>query len=186
MLKITSGVLKVKVCKITTEGVNTTYSAPIEVADIVSFSTETAESQTPLTAGDRTLLSITGIGKTTGSIEVFSVTEEAEKLIFDVRKNANGGKLLSVKANCPNLCLIIEQHVTNENNEDSIESLVFPKVAMSKVQPRQGSTRGESGEINASTKSLAFTAMALDTGIYCAIEEGEVTEVTSAMFVEQA
>ena len=176
--KVTSGVLNAYIADINEGG---TYGTPELLCGLVSFSAETGTNETALVQANKVFFSSNEIGKTTGSLETYGIVEEMEEKIFAVKKNAQGGKIYTTKANVGYKVLIIERTVLDaESGLEQVQSLYFPKVSLAKTMTENGSTKGEDGTINASTKSLAFTVIPTDDGVYKVVETGAHRETITA------
>lgn len=179
--KVTSGVLNAYIADINEGG---TYGTPELLCGLVSFSAETGTQETALVQANKVFFSSNEIGKTTGSLETYGIVDEMEDKIFAVKKNAKGGKIYTTKANVGYKVLIIERTVLDEaTGVEQVQSLYFPKVSLGKVLNEAGSTKDENGQINAQTKSLAFTVIPTDAGVFKVVEEGEHREtITDDIF----
>lgn len=179
--KVTSGVLNAYIADINEGG---TYGTPELLCGLVSFSAETGTNETALVQANKVFFTANEIGKTTGSLETYGIVEDMEEKIFAVKKNTNGGKIYTTKANVGYKVLIIERTVLDEaTGLEEVQSLYFPKVRLAKTMSENGSTKGEDGTMNASTKSLAFTVIPTDAGVYKVVEAGAHKEtITEAIF----
>lgn len=182
-IKLTNGLRKLKMADYTLSGIGEIY----EVADLTAMSSETAESETSLAAGNAILYSLKSIGKTTGSVSFYGMDDEVEAKLFDVRKGKNGGKIYGLKANKGYKVLIIEG--TAVNPETGIEEdthIIFPKVSLGMIGD-EGTTKDADGNQTVPVKNLSFTALALnnDFKTYKYIGSGETPErITLDMFNE--
>ncbi len=180
-IKLTNGLRKLKMADYTTGTIGDIY----EVADLTSMSSETAENETSVAAGNGILYSLKSIGKTTGTVSFYGMDDETEAKLFDVRKGKNGGKIYGLKANKGYKVLIIEG--TAVNPATGIEEdthIIFPKVSLGMIGD-EGTTKDADGNETIPVKSLSFTALALDNAFktYKYINSGETpSTITLDMF----
>lgn len=183
-IKLTNGLRKLKMADYTTGG---TIGAVYEVADLTAMSSETAESETSIAAGNAVIYSLRSTGKTTGTVSFYGMDDETEAKLFDVRKGKNGGKIYGLKANKGYKVLIIEG--TAVNPATGIEEgthIIFPKVSLGMIGD-EGTTKDADGNETIPVKSLSFTALALNNAFqtYKYINSGETpSTITLDMFNE--
>lgn len=181
VVRLTNGLRKLKMADIQEGG----YGAIYEVADLTAMTAETSENETTLAAGNGTLFSIMGIGKTSGSVSFYGMTDEVEAKLFDVREGKNGGKVYGAKANRGAKALIVE--ATSVNPETGLEEdvhIIFPRVTLG-VLSDEGTTKDADGNMTINTKSLSFTALSLNNSFqtYKYMNVGETpSELTADMF----
>lgn len=182
-MRLTNGLRKLKMADIQEGG---TYGEIYTVADLTAMTAETAENETTLAAGNGTLFSIMGIGKTSGSVSFYGMTDEVEAKLFDVREGKNGGKVYGAKANRGAKALIVE--TTSVNPETGLEEdvhIIFPRVTLGSTLNNEGTTKDADGNMTINTKSLSFTALSLNNSFqtYKYINVGETpSELTADMF----
>lgn len=183
-IKLTNGLRKLKMADYKSEGV---IGEIYEVADLTAMSSETAENETTLAAGNAIIYSLKSVGKTTGTVSLYGMDDEAESKLFDVRKGKNGGKIYGLKAKKGYKVLIIEG--TAVNPATGIEEdthIIFPKVSLGMIGD-EGTTKDADGNETIPVKSLSFVALALDNAFktYKYINSGETPgTITLDMFDE--
>ena len=181
-VKLTNGLRKLKMADYTSSGIGAIY----EVADLTAMSSETAESETSISAGNGGFMySLKSIGKTTGTVSFYGMDDETEAKIFDVKKGKNGGKVYGLKANKGYKVLIIEGTAVNpETGVEEDTHIIFPKVSLGMLGD-EGTTKDADGNETIPVKSLSFTALALNNNFktYKYIGSGETPEsITLDMF----
>lgn len=183
-VKLTNGLRKLKMADYTSSGIGEVY----EVADLTAMSSETAESEVSLAAGNGILYSLKSTGKTTGTVSFYGMDDETEAKMFDVRKSKNGtGKIYGLRANKGYKVLIIEGTAVNPKTmieEDT--HIIFPRVSLGMLGD-EGTTKDPDGNQTVPVKSLSFTALALDNKFrtYKYIGSGETpSTITLDMFDE--
>ena len=157
-VRLENGLRKLKMAPITGEG----YGAIFEVADMTQITAETSEGETKLAAGNAVIYSKKSKGSTTGTVGFYATDEDTEAKIFGYKKNTAGNILYGMKDQKPFMALIAE--FTAVNPATGVEEdgyLIFPKVALGEIS-QDISTKDADGNETFNTKSLAFTAMALD------------------------
>lgn len=161
------------------------YGDIYEVALLTAMSAETAEGDISLAAGNTIMFSAKNIGKTSGSVSFYGMSDEVEAKIFDVREGKNGGKVYGTKANRGAKALIIEATVVNpDTGEEEDAHIIFPKVSLGVISD-EGTTKDADGNATINTKSLSFTALPLNNSFntYKYINVGETPEtLTMEMF----
>lgn len=182
-VKLTNGLRKLKMADYTSSGIGEVY----EVADLTAMSSETAESETSLSAGNGILYSLKSIGKTNGTVSFYGMDDETEAKIFDVKKGKNGGKIYGLRANKGYKVLIIEGTAVNpKTGEEEDTHIIFPRVSLGMIGD-EGTTKDADGNQTIPVKSLSFTALALDNKFrtYKYINSGETpSTITLDMFDE--
>lgn len=183
-IRLTNGLRKLKMADYEAGG---TIGAIYEVADLSAMSSETAESEQSIAAGNGIIYSLRSTGKTTGTVSFYGMDDEAEAKLFDVRKGKNGGKIYGLKANKGYKVLIIEGTAVNpESGVEEDTYIIFPRVSLGMIGD-EGSTKDVDGNETISVKSLSFTALALNNAFqtYKYINTGETpSEITLDMFDE--
>lgn len=181
-VKLTNGLRKCKMADILADGA---YGEVYDVADLTAMTAETSEGETNLAAGNGIIYSKKAVGKTSGSVSFYGMSDATEGKLFDIREGKNGGKVYGLKANKGYKALIIE--CTSVNPATGLEEdvhMIFPKVALGMIS-EQGTTKDADGNETIEVKALNFTALALDNEFrtYKYINTGVTpTTITSAMF----
>lgn len=159
VIRLTNGLRKLKMADYNVDG---SIGAIYVVADLTAITAETAEGEVSLSAGNGIIYNKKTIGKTTGSCSFYGMTDEAEAKLFDVKDGKMGGKVYGLKANRGYKVLIIEGTAVNPTtNIEEDTYMIFPKVSLGLVSD-EGASKDQDGNETISTKSLAFTALALD------------------------
>lgn len=185
VVRLTNGLRKLKMCDIEADG---GYSEAYEVADLTAMSAETSEGETSLAAGNGVIYSKKSVGKTSGSLSFYGMTDAVESKLFDIREGKTGGKIYGLKANKGYKAVIVE--FTAVNPATGIEEdgyMIFPKCVLGMIS-EEGSTKDADGNETINTKSLAFTALALDNNFktYKYINVGDTpSTLTADMFEEK-
>lgn len=186
-VRLTNGLRKLKMADIDSskEG---GYGEIYQVADLTTMTAETSQNETSLPAGNGIIFSIIGVGKTTGSVSFYGMSDEVEGKLFDVREGKNGGKIYGAKANRGAKALIVEATVINpETGEEQDAHIIFPRVTLG-VLSDEGTTKDAEGNMTINTKSLSFTALSLNNAFqtYKYINVGETpSALTMDMFDEK-
>lgn len=185
IVRLTNGLRKVKMADLEEEGI---WGEVYEVADLTAMSAETVEGDSTYAAGNAIIYSKKSVGKTNGSLSFYGMSDATEAKLFDIREAKNGGKIYGMRANKGYKAVIIE--CTAVNPATGIEEdvhIIFPKVALGMISD-QGTTKDADGNEQIDTKSLAFTALALDNEFktYKYINTGATpAQLTADMFVEK-
>lgn len=181
-IRLTNGLRKLKMADYKSAGV---IGEIYEVADLTAMSSETAEGETTLAAGNGILYSKKSVGKTTGTVSFYGMPDEVEAKLFDVKAGKSGGKVYGLKANKGYKVLIIEGTAVNpETGLEEDTHIIFPKVALGMIGD-EGTAKDSDGNEAISVKSLSFTALALDNSFktYKYINVGETPKsLTLDMF----
>lgn len=180
-VRLTNGLRKLKMADLTVEG----YGEIYDVADLTAMSADTAEGETNLVAGNAIIYSKKSVGKTTGTLSFYGMSDATEGKLFDVREGKNGGKVYGIKANKGYKAVIIEATAVNpETGLEEDTHIIFPKVALGTLSDA-GSTKDADGNETIEVKSLSFTALALDNDFktYKYINTGDTpSTLTAEMF----
>lgn len=185
VVRLTNGLKRVLMADIQTNG---SYGEIYEVAKLTAMSAETGEGSISLAAGNGVIYSKKSIGKTSGSLSFYGMSDETEMKLFDVREGKNGGKIYGMRANKGYKAVIVEAttvNLTSGLEEDA--HFIFPKCSLGNISD-EGTTKSEDGTETINTKSLAFDALALDNsfGTYKYFNVGRITEtITNEMFNEK-
>lgn len=185
VVRLTNGLKRVLMADIQTNG---SYGEIYEVAKLTAMSAETGEGSISLAAGNGVIYSKKSIGKTSGSLSFYGMSDETEMKLFDVREGKNGGKIYGMRANKGYKAVIVEAttvNLTSGLEEDA--HFIFPKCSLGNISD-EGTTKSEDGTETINTKSLAFDALALDNsfGTYKYFNVGRIPEtITNEMFNEK-
>ena len=185
VVRLTNGLKRVLMADIQTDG---SYGEIYEVAKLTAMSAETGEGSISLAAGNGVIYSKKSIGKTSGSLSFYGMSDETEMKLFDVREGKNGGKIYGMRATKGYKAVIVE--VTTVNLTSGLEEdahFIFPKCSLGNISD-EGTTKSEDGTETINTKSLAFDALALDNsfGTYKYFNVGSIPEtITNEMFNEK-
>ena len=185
VVRLTNGLKRVLMADIQTDG---SYGEIYEVAKLTAMSAETGEGSISLAAGNGVIYSKKSIGKTSGSLSFYGMSDETEMKLFDVREGKNGGKIYGMRANKGYKAVIVEAttvNLTSGLEEDA--HFIFPKCSLVNISD-ECTTNSEDGTETINTKSLAFDALALDNsfGTYKYFNVGSIPEtITNEMFNEK-
>ena len=185
VVRLTNGLKKVLMADIQEDG---SYGEIYEVAKLTAMTAETGEGYISLAAGNGVIYSKKSVGKTSGSLSFYGMSDATEMKLFDVREGKSGGKIYGMKANKGYKAVIVEAttvNLTSGLEEDA--HFIFPKCSLGNISD-EGTTKSEDGTETINTKALSFDALPLDNsfGTYKYFNVGSTpSSLTAEMFEEK-
>lgn len=158
---VKNGLGKCYVAKITSEG---TWDVPKELGDLIEVSITASENTATMHAGNRIILTDSGLGDIDGSITLPALNEEMECYIFGHKKRKGGGIIKSSKDVKPYLAFLFEQTSKNDTTGEEVVDYVTLYKGQFNLAERKGKTKEGSPELQSTSLSMKFST--LDTGVY--------------------